>query len=90
MKLEVLLSTMHQSDYSLLDKMNIKSDVIVVNQCDENEISQFDYNGYNVKWMSLKERGIGLSRNTALMRSEADSLLFADEDSVYDNDYIEN
>lgn len=87
MKLEVLISTMHQNDYSLLEKMNIKTDAVVVNQCDRNEIEEFEYKGNNIKWLSLKERGVGLSRNTALMRSSADILLFADDDVIYDDDY---
>lgn len=87
MKLQVLISTMHQINHSLLDKMNIQSDAIVVNQCDRNEIEEFEYKGHQILWMSLKERGVGLSRNTALMRATADIVLFADDDVVYDDGY---
>lgn len=89
MKLQVLVSTMHQNDYSLLEKMNIQSDAIIVNQCDKNEIKEFNYNGYTIKWISLNERGVGLSRNTALMRATADIVLFADDDVVYEDGYVE-
>ena len=34
MKLQVLVSCMHQQDYSLLEKMNIQTDAIIINQCD--------------------------------------------------------
>lgn len=87
MKVQVLISTMHQKDYSLLDIMNIQTDAIVVNQCDENRIDEFEYKGHAVKWISLKERGVGLSRNTAMMRADADILLFADDDVVYEDGY---
>ena len=87
MTVQVLVSTMHQTDYSLLDKMNIQTDAIVVNQCDRNEIAEFEYNGNHIKWISLAERGVGLSRNTALMRATADILLFADDDVVYEDGY---
>ena len=87
MKIQVLISTMHQTDHSLLDKMNIQSDAIVVNQCNRNEIEEFEYKGHQILWMSLKERGVGLSRNTALMRATADIILFADDDVVYDDGY---
>lgn len=87
MTIQVLISTMNQKDYSLLDRMNIQSDAIVVNQCDVNEIVEFKYKEHNIKWISLAERGIGLSRNTALMRATADILLFADDDVVYCDDY---
>lgn len=89
MTLQVLISTMHQSDYSLLEKMNIQSDAIVINQSNKNEIVEFDYKGHNIKWISLCERGIGLSRNTALMRATADIVLFADDDVVYNDGYAD-
>lgn len=89
MKLQVLISTMNQIDYSLLKKMNIQSDAIVVNQCDKNEVKCFLYKGYSIKWISMMERGIGLSRNTCLMHATADLVLFADDDIVYQNGYAE-
>lgn len=80
MTLEVLIATMHQTDHSLLDRMNIQSNAIVVNQCDYDKIERFQYKGYSILWLSLNERGVGLSRNTAFMRSTADVVLFSDED----------
>lgn len=87
MTLQVLIATMNQTDHSLLKRMNIQSDAIVINQCDRYEIEQFTYNGHHILWMSLNERGIGLSRNTALMRATADVVLFADEDVSYVDGY---
>ena len=87
MTLQVLIATMHQIDHSLLEKMNIQSDAVVINQCDRDEIERFKYEGHNILWMSLRERGIGLSRNTALMRATADIVLFADEDVRYLDGY---
>lgn len=89
MKLQVLVSTMHQTDHSLLEKMNIRSDAIVINQCDRDCIERFTFRGYDILWMSLNERGVGLSRNNALMRASGDILLFADDDVVYADDYVE-
>lgn len=87
MKLQVLISTMHQKDYSLLGKMNIQSDAIIVNQCEKNCVEEFEYNGFHIKWVSSNERGVGKSRNTALLKSSADILLFADDDVVYEEGY---
>ena len=89
MTLQVLISTMHQTDHSLLKKMNIDSDAIVINQCDRSETEQFQYCGHDILWISVNERGIGLSRNTALMRASADIVLFADDDVVYEDGYAE-
>lgn len=89
MKMQILISTMNQKDYSLLDRMNIQTDSIVVNQCDENSITEFKYKEHSIKWISLNERGVGLSRNTAWMRADADILLFADDDLVYEDEICE-
>ena len=35
MKFQVLISTMFQNDETILDKMNIQSDVVVINQCND-------------------------------------------------------
>ena len=87
MDLQVLVATMHQKDYSLLDKMNINSDAIIANQCDRNEINRFDYNGHDIKILSFAERGVGLNRNNALMRATSDICLLADDDIVLKNNY---
>lgn len=89
MTLQVLISTMHREDHSLLKEMNIQTDAIVVNQCDRNETEEFLYRGKNIKWYSSKDRGVGLSRNTALMHATADILLFADDDVIYEDGYAE-
>lgn len=89
MDLQVLVSTMHQQDYSIIEKMNIQSDAIIVNQCDRNEIEEFTYKGNKIKFISLNERGVGLSRNTALMRATAEICLFADDDMFYVDGYKE-
>jgi len=84
---DVLVSTMHQKGHTLLEKMNIQSNAIVINQCDRYEFEEIEYNGNHIKFLSFAERGIGLSRNIALMRSTADICLFADDDVVYVDNY---
>lgn len=89
MRVQVLVAAMHQKDHSLLEKMNIQSDVIVGNQCDHNSIENFDYNGHKATYLNFAERGVGLNRNNALMRASGDICLFADDDMVYIDDYAE-
>ena len=91
MKVQTLVVTMHQptEDYSLLEKMNIQTDAIVCNQCNRNEIIEFDWNGNRVKWISLAERGVGLNRNNGLLRTDGDICLFADDDVVYNDGYAD-
>ncbi len=88
MKVQVLVATMNQEDFSLLEKLNIHSDVIVGNQCNKNEVIDFIYKGNAVKWLSFNERGVGLNRNNALMRANADICLISDDDMVYVDDYV--
>ena len=87
MTIQVLVVTMNQTDYSLLDKMNIQTDAIVCNQCDRYDYSEFNYKGHNIKWFSFAERGVGINRNNALMRATADISVFADDDVVYVDGY---
>lgn len=89
MNLQVIVSTMNQKDYSLLEKMNIQTDAVVINQCDKNEVADFEYNGHKIKWISMVERGVGLSRNTGILHSTADVILFADDDIAYCDGYAD-
>ncbi|WP_214891639.1 glycosyltransferase family A protein [Exiguobacterium sp. s142] len=90
MKLEVLISTMYQTGFSkLIRKMKIKSDAIFINQSDSFEYSCINNNNNNIKIFTFPERGIGLSRNNALMRAEGDICLLADDDVILDENYYE-
>lgn len=89
MKVQVLVAAMHQSDHSLLEKMNIQSDAIVANQCDRNSVENFQWNGHNIRYLNFAERGVGLNRNNALMRADGDICLFADDDMRYCDGYAE-
>ena len=42
MKLEILMSCMHQADDSLVQKSRITGDVLVVNQCGHNGLYEYD------------------------------------------------
>lgn len=88
MTVQVLVAAMHQTDHSLLEKMNIQSDAIVANQCDRNEIEDFQWNGHKIRYLNFAERGVGLNRNNALMRADGDICLFADDDMCYSDDYV--
>lgn len=89
MKIQVLVATMNQKDYTLLTKMNIKSDAIIGNQCDINSIEEFNWKNYKIKYLNFAERGVGLNRNNALMRASGEYCLFADDDMIYEDDYVE-
>ena len=89
MTIQVLVATMNQTDHSLLKKMNIRSDVIVGNQCDLDCIERFSYREHRAVYLNFAERGVGLNRNNALMRADGDICLFADDDMVYHDNYVQ-
>ncbi|NLL76606.1 MAG: glycosyltransferase family 2 protein [Clostridiales bacterium] len=87
MKLQMLVSAVNQEVLTLADKMNIETDAIIINQCQRFAYDEYEHKGWKVQCYSLKEKGVGLSRNTALMRADADICIFADEDIVYETGY---
>lgn len=87
MKVEVLVATMHQTDTSLIKKMNLQSDAIIVNQTDRHDYQKIENDTNTIQIYSFSERGVGLSRNSALMRATADYALLADDDMVYVDNY---
>lgn len=89
MNIQVLVATMNQCDEKIIQRMNINSDAIIINQCDRFEYKKINYNGNNIDFFSFAERGVGLSRNTALMRATSDICLFADEDMTFVDNYKE-
>ncbi len=89
MRVQVLLSAMHQNDHSILKRANIQSDTIVINQADVYKKEVFQYNGSTIQFLSFDERGVGLSRNNALMRADADIAVIADDDIRYVDSYAQ-
>lgn len=88
-KIEVLLSTMKRDDISFLNKMNIQSDVLVINQHDKFEYQEFEHKGFRVRFITVNQRGLSKSRNLALSYAEGDVCLLADDDIVYEDGYPE-
>ncbi len=87
MTLQLLVSCVGQDVHSLCKQMNIGSDAIIVNQKSAYAEETFNHNGHLIKALSMDEKGVGLSRTTALQRASADVVLFSDEDIVYEPDY---
>lgn len=87
MKIEVLVAAMFQNDTSLYQKMNLQTDAIIINQSDENDVQLHKINNNIVKLFSYTQRGVGRSRNSALLNANADICLLADEDMVYVDGY---
>ena len=89
MKTEVLVTTMHQSDLSKYKAMNLQTDAVIANQTDKNEIVEETIDGHKAKLVSTDTRGVSRNRNIALAHSgqNADILVFADDDLVFNDGY---
>lgn len=90
MTYQVLISTMNQKDSHKFEEMNLSSDVIIVNQGVDNSVVLIEKGDYQLKFYSFNERGVGLSRNTAMMRAHADIIQFADDDMIFTDTYRED
>ena len=85
-KFQVLVATINRLDDSLAESMNIKSNVVIANQSDHNEIVKRKTQYGEKLMITTSTKGVGLNRNIALLASECDILLFADDDVVYNDD----
>ena len=90
MTFELLVSCVKQDPHELAEKMHIASDAVIVSQKEEKDSTEeFELKGNRIKVILQNDKGVGLSRNTCLDNSEADVILFGDEDIVYDEGYAE-
>lgn len=89
MKIEVLLSCMHQKDFSITEKMNLTTDILIVNQCDENRYEERVVNGRKERMIYTTQRGLSQSRNELLNNMVGDIGVLCDDDVIYEKDYEE-
>ena len=95
MNLVVLISCMHEKDHGIIERTNVLTDVVVVNQCDNDSEDKFcfvDKNGkeHNALFINTTERGLSRSRNMALKNAiKADICLISDDDERLVDNYEE-
>lgn len=82
---------MHQKDTSIIERSNVQSDVVVVNQCDRDCVEEFDFvnkkgKTCHVKFISTTERGLSRSRNMAIRNAWGDICQICDDDEVIADD----
>lgn len=89
MNVEVLISTMHQKNHDLINKMNLKTNAVIINQTDCNRFDEIKINDKCIKIFSSDERGIAKSRNLALKHSHGEICILADDDMIFLDNYKE-
>ncbi len=87
LKLDVLLSCMHQKNSDIVLKTRITGNAIVINQCDLSGMEIFPTENGLAKIFHTTQRGLTKSRNMALEKSAADICILCDDDEVFLSDY---
>lgn len=88
MKLKVLVTTMNQTDFSLVEKMNIQSDAVIGNQADRFDIHEKVVNGFQIRMVTTPFRGLSRNRNTAMeFADDSDLIMFMDDDFEFLDGY---
>lgn len=88
-RFELLCVTMHQKDFSKIEKMNVHSDIIFANQTDETSYREYTFDGHTARMLSTNTRGVGINRNLSLIMADSEICLLADDDMVYVDDVEE-
>lgn len=88
-RIQLLVSAVNQDAAALAKQMNIRGSAVIVNQCDNYGYEEIGEQGRRIQVFSMAERGVGLSRNTALLHADADICVFSDEDIVLCEEYEE-
>ncbi len=87
MKLDVLMSCMHQSDDALVHKSKLTGNVVVINQCGREDYAEYPTSAGTARMVFTTQRGLTKSRNLAIRTSDADICLLCDDDEVFVPDY---
>lgn len=85
---QVLVACTDQKDDSLYKEMNLQTDAILANQCDEYFYKNYiEPDGSQVALISTADRGVGKNRNKALMNASGKYLMCSDQDMIYVDGY---
>lgn len=87
MSLQLIIAAVEQNIDLLLKRMSVDSDAVLVNQCNRDANYELTWNGHVIRVMEISSRGVGVNRNTGILNSKADILVFADQDMMYEDDY---
>lgn len=83
MKVEVLMSVMHQTDMSVGYQAKVGTDLLIINQCDHDDYMEQVVDGHLWRMISTTERGLSRSRNMAINNARGEICLLADDDEEF-------
>lgn len=87
----VLISCMFQGK-DIIERTNVQSDVVVINQCDTDNVEEWNFKNKNnetcnAKFISTTDRGLSRSRNMGIRYCNSDICLVCDDDEQLDDNY---
>lgn len=83
MDFEILMSCMNQEDFTLIDRSNIRTNVLAVNQCGREGAREESLDGVLRRMLDSSQKGLSRSRNMALQHAKGDFCLIADDDETF-------
>lgn len=87
MRVEVLVSCMHQADNSIVQRSRITGDALIINQCGRETLDEVNVGNQRIRMVSTKQRGLSNSRNMAIQLADRDICLLCDDDEEFAKDY---
>lgn len=86
---QVLITTMHQNDFTKYHTMNLQTDAVIANQSNIDKIEEKIFNGKKIRLVTTKTRGLSKNRNIAIENCFLDDeyILFSDDDLVFHQNY---
>ena len=98
-RLQILISAVNKDPEELIGNMNLDCDAVIVNQLigvyqdsdlvDRRQDYIQEFKDHEAMIMHRLEKGVGLSRNTALENADHELIQFGDDDIVYDDGYAQ-
>lgn len=96
-RLQILISAVNKIPELLPEAMGLESDAVIVNQLIGSRVhpgikegeKTVEHKGHTIRIFNRREKGVGLSRNTALDKSDHEIIQFGDDDIEYDKGYAQ-
>lgn len=83
------MSVMYQDNFDIAYKTKIKSDLLIINQCNKNDYAEIQVGDHTWRMIYTTERGLSKSRNMALENAKGDICLFCDDDEIMSEGYAD-
>ncbi len=88
MKTEVLISCMHEKDFSIIERSNLQNkNALVVNQCETSETQILTNDSNTQRMINTAERGLSRSRNMAIENASGNICVISDNDEFFFDEF---